>query len=128
MRHLPLQPQLTFDHKQARAQYLFTVLFKKGLKHHTICSGHHDQQNDRKALLKQIEELNKRMSKDKDPLLSSMLNASDYKAIKSEWEPKINLLEAKLSAEPQKHKDIETILKKAIYNLTRIVESYITGI
>ena len=48
----------------------------------------------------------------------------DYKAIKTECERKLNLLEAKLSStEPQQEK-IDGLLDKALYNLAHIDERY----
>jgi site-specific DNA recombinase len=51
----------------------------------------------RSELLKEINDLNSRIAKARELLLSGDIDGADYKTIKSENEYKINVLEAKLS-------------------------------
>ena len=84
------------------------------------------KQGQKKELLQQINEQNSRLAKARELLLVDSLDAVDYKAIKTECERKINLLEAKLaSTTPQQQEDnIEKYLDKALYNLAYIDTRY----
>jgi len=80
--------------------------------------------SDKKDLLRQINEQNSRLAKARELLLSEAIDTVDYKAIKTECERHINLLEAKLSATTPPQENIEKLLEKALYNLAHIDERY----
>lgn len=83
-----------------------------------------DVKNEKKLLLREINEQNSRLAKARELLLAETLDASDYKAIKSECERQLNLLEAKLSSVPQQQDNIDKLLDKALYNLSNVDERY----
>jgi site-specific DNA recombinase len=77
----------------------------------------------RSELLKEINELNIRISKAREFLLNGDIDGADYKTIKSENEYKINVLEAKLAeaaAANSRVTNIEPLLRKAISKLTKL--------
>ncbi|HEY8660758.1 MAG TPA: recombinase family protein [Hanamia sp.] len=77
----------------------------------------------RKQYIDQITVLNNRLTKARELLLNSDIDAIDYKVIKSETELKINVLEAKLSdigTDFIKIQELEPIVDGAINTLTKI--------
>ncbi len=75
----------------------------------------------------QLDEVNKRLSKARDLLLTGDLDADDYRTIKSESEEKIHRLEAKLTASVTETTDIEPLLNKAISNISQLDVLYTSG-
>lgn len=74
-------------------------------------------------LLKEINDLNSRISKARELLLNGDIDGADYKTIKSDNEYKINVLEAKLAeaaATNSKAENIEPLLRRAIGKLTQL--------
>ena len=82
------------------------------------------EKNDKKLLLREINEQNTRLAKARELLLTEAIDAADYKAIKSECERKISFLEAKLSSCSTNQENIDSLLDKAIYNLSHLDERY----
>ncbi|MBC7913976.1 MAG: hypothetical protein H7Y07_07625 [Pyrinomonadaceae bacterium] len=74
----------------------------------------------RTEILKKIDELNVRMSKGRDLLLTGDLDGNDFRLIKRECEDKIIRLEAKLTELSTKTFNIDSILTQAIANLTNL--------
>lgn len=100
---------------------LLALLYKQVIL--DIYKSQFGNQDNRKDLLKDINDQNSRLSKARELLLSDGIDAADYKVIKAECERKITLLEAKLSSTP-KQENIEQVLEKALYNLAHIDERY----
>lgn len=82
-----------------------------------------NQKDNRSELLKEINNLNEKLSRARKLLLNGDIDGSDYKTIKSETEHKLEVLEVKLAdtiiAKKQKE-DIVPIVVKAIEKLTRL--------
>ena len=73
----------------------------------------------------QINELNKRLEKARDLLLTETIDAVDYRLIKTETEKKLKRLEAKLVSSPTDFSNIDTILDKALNTFSRLDYLYI---
>ncbi len=80
--------------------------------------------NEKKQVLKEINEQNGRLTKARELLLTEAIDISDYKAIKTECERKLNLLEIKLASTTPQQDDIEQYIDKALYNLAHLDERY----
>lgn len=81
----------------------------------------------RSELLKEINDLNSRISKARELLLNGDIDGADYKTIKSENEYKINVLEVKLAeaaATNSKAENIEPLIRRAIGKLTQLDSIY----
>ena len=85
------------------------------------------QRNDVQQAHIQLNELNKRLSKARDLLLSGDIEADDYRIIKSESEEKINRLEAKLTASVTDTTNVEPLWERAISNLSQLDILYTEG-
>ncbi len=85
------------------------------------------QRNDVQQAHIQLNELNKRLSKERDLLLSGDIEADDYRIIKSESEEKINRLEAKLTASVTDTTNVEPLWERAISNLSQLDILYTEG-
>ena len=85
------------------------------------------QRNDVQQAHIQLNELNKRLSKERDLLLSGDIEADDYRIIKSESEEKINRLEAKLTASVTDKTNVEPLWERAISNLSQLDILYTEG-
>ena len=85
------------------------------------------QRNDVQQAHIQLNELNKRLSKARDLLLSGDIEADDYRIIKSESEEKINRLEAKLTASVTDTTNVEPVWERAISNLSQLDILYTEG-
>jgi site-specific DNA recombinase len=81
----------------------------------------------RNELLKNIEELNQRVSKAREYLLKGDLDGTEYRLIKVECENKINALEAKLTDSTKNMVSIESQLNKAVTILTNLDLMYLNG-
>ena len=86
-----------------------------------------DQKQQKKVLIVQIGELNTRITKGRELLLSDDIDASDFKTIKSECEKQIVTLEARLTAATEQKEDIAPTLSKAVDNLSHLDEIYQTA-
>ena len=86
---------------------------------------HVGKQSEKKELVKEINEQNSRLAKARELLLSDAIDSADYKAIKTECERKLHLLEARLSSTAiPKNENIEAVIEKALYNLAHIDDLY----
>ena len=86
-----------------------------------------DRKQQKKALITQIGELNTQITKGRELLLSNDIDAVDFKAIKSECEKQINILEVRLTAASNNQEDITPTLSKAVDNLAHLDEIYHTA-
>ena len=85
------------------------------------------QRDEIKQLNVQLEEANKRISKARELLLDGGIDAGDYRSIKLQSEEQINRLEAKLTASITETTDIDSLLSKAINNISKIDILYANG-
>ena len=76
--------------------------------------------SNKKQILIQLEEINKRLRNAREMFADQKMDADDYKAIKSDCSTKINELEIKLSASPQKENKVDDLLNKAVRYLSDI--------
>jgi site-specific DNA recombinase len=83
-----------------------------------------NQKEEIKTIKAELEQLNSRLSKARELLLSGDLDGSDYKQIKSEAERKIAYLEGKASDLSKGCVSIEPLLDKALNSLTRLDKLY----
>jgi site-specific DNA recombinase len=83
-----------------------------------------NQKEEIKTIKVELEQLNSRLSKARELLLSGDLDGSDYKQIKSEAERKIAYLEGKASDLSKGCASIEPLLDKALNSLTRLDKLY----
>lgn len=98
-----------------------------------VCETYKDEaalyQTERKNLIEQITSQNNRITKAREMLLSDMLDAGDYKLIKSECEDKILRLEVKINEVAGKFsangEDKLIMVDKALHSLKNIVYLYV---
>ncbi|MEJ6980624.1 recombinase family protein [Pedobacter sp. P351] len=83
-----------------------------------------DGQND---IIKSITEINGKLSRGRELLLNGDIDGNDFRLIKTECEDKITRLEAKLAELSVKTININSILNKAIKNLTNLASMYENG-
>ena len=83
--------------------------------------------DDRKQLTEQIKDLEGKLSKARDLLLSDQIDPADYRAMKAEYEERINRHQAKLTAVINQPDNLNTILNRGIDNIYRLSEIYETG-
>jgi site-specific DNA recombinase len=103
---------------QANYAELFTEVITNTYKNQNST-----QVTSRYDLLKEINDLNSRVSKARELLINGDIDGADYKTVKTENEHKINILEARLSeaaAINTKAENIEPIIRKAITKLTQL--------
>jgi site-specific DNA recombinase len=82
---------------------------------------------DRKQLLKEIKEMEAKLSYIRDLLSSKQLDPSDFREMKTEYTNKLEKLEAKLGACNDEPLSIEPLLNKGIDNLLMLDHIYETG-
>ena len=83
--------------------------------------------DDRKQLTEQIKDLESKLSKARDLLLSDQIDPSDYRAMKADYEERLNRHQAKLNALINQPDNFDTILKKGLDNLFHLSEIYENG-
>jgi site-specific DNA recombinase len=76
--------------------------------------------SNKKQILIQLEEINKRLKNAREMFADQKMDSDDYKTIKSECTIKINELEMKLTASPEKEKNIDILLNKAVGHLSDV--------
>ena len=86
-----------------------------------------DQKHQKRVFITQIGELNNRITKGRELLLSNDIDAVDFKTIKSECEKQITILEARLTNTTDEKEDIAPTLNKAVDNLSHLDEIYQTS-
>ena len=96
------------------------------------------ERDDRKVLKDELDQIQIRISKARELLLSGDLDAADYKtikqegegrisAIKQEGEGRISALEARLFSSPAQNQNIEALLDKPLDNLCQLDKLYEEG-
>jgi site-specific DNA recombinase len=83
-----------------------------------------DGKQEKKQLMAELTEQNKRLTKARELLLVEAIDAADYKEIKTECERKTSLLEAKLASVAPQQENLDLIIEKALNNLANIDERY----
>jgi site-specific DNA recombinase len=86
-----------------------------------------DQRENRKKTILQVSELNNRVTKARELLLTGDIDAVDFRIVKTDCEKQITILEAKLSAITDEKEDIAPILDKAVNTLSIIDTIYEKG-
>jgi site-specific DNA recombinase len=84
-------------------------------------------QEDKKQLTVQILEQESRLSKARELLLSGQIDPADYRAMKSEYEERLNKLQVKLTALGTQTETFDTLLNVGLDNLFRLNEIYHDG-
>jgi len=83
-----------------------------------------ESKDDRKTLLKQIDEQNERLKKAREFMLTSKIEPEDYALIKRETEVALNKLEARLSDFAANPVQVDVFLSKAINVIANISNMY----
>ena len=78
------------------------------------------ERDDRKALKDELDQIQTRISKARELLLSGDLDAADYKTIKQEGEGRIAAIEARLFYLPAPNANIEPLLDNLLDNLCQL--------
>jgi len=84
-------------------------------------------QKDRKQLSTQINDLEGKLFKARELLLSNQIDPGDYRTMKSEYEERLKRLQVKLDATAMQTDDFDTLLKQGLGNLFRLSEIYEKG-
>jgi len=84
-------------------------------------------QEDRKQLTAQIKDLEGKLSKARDLLLSDQIDAADYRTMKAEYEERLNRQQVKLNALINQPDNFDTIIKRGLGNLFHLSEIYENG-
>ena len=100
-----------------------TELYKKVILEAYYSLGK-DQKQNKKAIIAQLAELNNRIIKGRELLLSGDIDGADFKKIKSDYEKQIMTLEAKLNAIEDEKTDIAPTLNKAVDHLAQLDSIY----
>ena len=82
---------------------------------------------DKKQLTEQIKDLEAKLSKARDLLLSDQIDPADCRAMKAEYEERLNRQQAKLNALANQPDNFDAILKKGLDNLFHLSEIYENG-
>jgi site-specific DNA recombinase len=98
-------------------------LHKKVIREAYDCQAK-DQKDNKKRMILQVSELNNRITKARELLLSGDIEATDFRTVKTDCEKQITVLEAKLAAITDQKEDIAPILDKAVNTLARIDSIY----
>jgi site-specific DNA recombinase len=83
--------------------------------------------NERGQILMQIEDVNSRLKNARNLFADGKMDQWDYHALKDECQPKINMLEGKLSGFKEVENNISSFLKTAVQNMTCLDKSYLEG-
>jgi DNA invertase Pin-like site-specific DNA recombinase len=100
-----------------------TELYKKVILEAYYSLGK-DQKQNKKAIIAQLAELNTRIIKGRELLLSGDIDGADFKTIKSDCENQIMTLEVKLNAIEDEKADIAPTLNKAVDRLAQLDSIY----
>ena len=97
----------------------------------TLTEAWYDQtshvQNDRVQILEQIRELESRLSNARDLVASKQIDPADFREMKSDYNGKLEKLEAKLAGCNNDHVDFSDLLNMGLKNLFRLDSIYGTG-
>ena len=95
---------------------------------HTITSVFNNKTNynrsDTDLLKKQLEEINQRLTRARDLLISGDLDADDFRTIKIETAEKINRIEAQLTSQNSTTINVDSLLSKALSNISQLDKLY----
>lgn len=80
-----------------------------------------------KRLKSEMDQIQTKITKARELLLSGDLEATDYKTIKQEGEKRLNTLEARLLATPAPERNIDELLNKALDVLCHLDKLYAEG-
>jgi site-specific DNA recombinase len=83
--------------------------------------------DDKKHLTEQIKDLEGKLSKARDLLLSDQIDAADYRNMKAECEERLNRQQVKLNALTNQPDNFDAIIKKGLDNLFHLSEIYENG-
>lgn len=101
---------------------LYTVVicdvFKSQTKHQNV---------ERKQVIAQLEELNRRMQNARKMAADKELDPEDFSILKSECTKKIDALEAKLAGLAATNKNLDKLLKEGINKLSHLDVLYVNG-
>ena len=84
-------------------------------------------QEDTRLIKAQIQDLQTKLSKARDLVLSEQIEPADYRQMKGEYEERMNRLNAKLEATTIRIADFDTLINQGLENLFRLNEIYETG-
>ncbi len=82
---------------------------------------------ERGQILMQIEDVNSRLKNARNLFADGKMDPCDYRELKDECQPKINMLEGKLSGLKDVENNIGSILKSAIQNMRCLDKSFLEG-
>ena len=82
---------------------------------------------DKKMILKEIDNLNSRLSIARNKLLSETIDDEEYIEIKKDCREKIEKFEAKFKEQPDSKLDIPKLIEQALEKLTNIWKLYSEG-
>src|SRR6185437_12175367 len=85
------------------------------------------QQTSRRAILMQLDELNKRLKNALEMMADKQMDPEDYRQLKTACSAQIAELEVRLAAQAEKQVDIQTLLTKAVNTLGKLDELYANG-
>jgi len=77
---------------------------------------------DRKQLTEQVKDLEGKLSKARDLLLSDQIDPADYRTMKAEYEERLNRQQVKLNVLANQPDNFDAILKKELDNLFHLSE------
>jgi site-specific DNA recombinase len=83
--------------------------------------------DDKKQIKEQIKDLEGKLFKARDLLLSDQIDSADYRAMKADYEERLNRQQAKLDSLTNQPDNFDTILKKGLDNLFHLSEIYENG-
>jgi site-specific DNA recombinase len=84
-------------------------------------------QDEKKQLSDQVKDLEGKLGKARDLLLSDQIDPADYRTMKSDYEERLNRLRVKLNAMTFQPGNLDAILKKGLDNLFHLSEIYESG-
>ncbi len=121
-----INQQFTYELKKYMPRPEMSELYKIVLQKAWYSQTSH-LQDDRKQLLKQIKELEDKLSYIRDLLSSKQIEPEDFREMKSDYSSKVEKLEAKLSGCNNDNVNIKSLLDKGIDNLLGLDYIYETA-
>jgi hypothetical protein len=101
---------------------VYVPLLQKAFNDQTM-----QMKNERGQILMQIEDMNNRLKNARNLFADGKMDQRDYRDLRDECQPKINMLEGKLSGFMEVENNINGILKTAVQNMTWLDKSYLGG-
>ena len=106
----------------SRLVEIYTPLLQKAYNDQTL-----HMKRDHGQILMQIEEINNRLKNARILFADGKMDQSDYRELKAECQPKINVLGGKLSGFAETEKNVDNILRTALQNMISLDKSYLAG-